>query len=123
MSSRRPVRLFVSALIGATLTITPACVVRARSPVWVVDVAPPPPRSTGVMVARPGHVWIEGNWAWVDGRWFWQQGRWERERMGHVWLPGAWIHASGRWHWRAGRWDRHHDRRPPPSRARVRDHR
>jgi len=98
------------------LTTTPACVIRARSPVWVVDVEPPPPRPV-VVAPRPGYVWIEGNWEW-DGHWRWRDGYWERERAGHVWIGGRWVRSGNHWNWHAGRWQPHNQPRPQ-----VRDHR
>lgn len=111
------------AMVAPLLTATPACVFRARSPVWVVDVEPPPPRPHTVTF-RPGYVWVEGAWEW-DGNWRWRDGYWVRERAGHAWIHGRWERQGNRWHWHQGRWearaevrDRRHDPRPQ-----VRDHR
>lgn len=117
------IKLLSSFLVAASLGVAaPACVVRGTGAMWVVDVEPPPPRATATIVARPGFVWIEGNWIWIEGRWTWRDGYWERDRPGHVWVQGAWIHRGGRWHWRDGRWDRGPRQRPAP-RPQVRDHR
>jgi hypothetical protein len=125
MMTRSP-RFLVLVLLIALLGGAPGCVVRAR-PVWVVDVAPPPPRAQ-VVHPRRGLVWIEGHWEWVGGRWVWRDGYWVRDRPTHVWTAGVWVQVGGQWRWRPGHWTergRVRDHRSPArnDRPRVRDHR
>ncbi len=94
------------------------CVVHGR-PAYV-ETAPPEPQYEEVY-ARPGYVWIRGNWDWDDGRWQWRRGHWEAERRGYVWRDGRWENRGGRYYWTEGRWEA--GNYPQNNGVIIRDHR
>lgn len=107
MRTTKRTRALRASLLGAVLAavtagLLPGCIIAAR-PAYVVDISPPPPRHVHV-VARPGHVWVDGRWAYVSGGWQWYDGYYVAERPGYVYVGGRWDHHGGRYHWREGAW-------------------
>jgi hypothetical protein len=56
--------------------------------------APPAPREEKYD-ARPGSVWVRGQWDWKGGKWEWVAGHWERERAGKKWRDVRWEQRDG----------------------------
>lgn len=51
---------------------------------------PPPPLQVENPGARPGYVWMPGNYRWIDGRYVWYAGRWEQARPCKRLVAGQW---------------------------------
>lgn len=81
--------------------------------------APPPPRAEKVD-ARPGFVWIPGEWDWRDDNWEWVPGHFERERAGKRWNPSRWEQRDGKWARLEGGWLDNDAPTPPPAPAESR---
>jgi YXWGXW repeat-containing protein len=84
--------------------------------------AAPPARLAERVQARPGYVWIGGQWEWRDGQWAWVAGRLEAERVGSRWREARWESRNGRWELVAGGWEvnpvsPYPTSAPPPLRA------
>lgn len=78
----------------------------------VVPDAPPPPRPETIRGdARPGVVWVDGQWERVDGAWRWARGGWvfppsgarftayrvRRNAAGDLeFAPARWTDANGK---------------------------
>ena len=88
--------------------------------------APPPPPATGPreappsprderMAARPGYVWVRGQWDWKGGKWEWQAGHWERERAGKRWRESRWEPRDGTYVRIEGDWEDASAPSPPPN--------
>lgn len=56
-------------------------------------------------MARPGYVWIEGDWIARGGRYYWREGHWAR-RNNRVWIQGDWQPRGNGYYWRRGHWRR-----------------
>jgi hypothetical protein len=67
--------------------------------------APPPPRPEKPEAARPGFVWIAGEWDWRGDKYEWVAGHWERERAGKRWRTSRWEQRDGRWTRTPGDWE------------------
>lgn len=80
--------------------------------------APPAPRAERAG-ARPGFVWVTGEWDWKNGKWEWTNGRWEKERRGKRWREARWEKRGDIYERVNGDWidgpasDR--PRQPPPA--------
>lgn len=73
---------------------------------WEDRGAPPQAREERV-VARPGFVFVRGQWEWDEWKdeWVWQPGHWERERRGKRWRDHRWENQGGEWVRVDGGWD------------------
>jgi WXXGXW repeat (2 copies) len=92
-----PLFLATASLLAAPLST--GCTAHGE---LVVD-EPPAPREE-VVEARPGFVFIHGNWQRRGGQWEWRAGRYERERPGHAWVEGRWEPRGNGRVWVEGRW-------------------
>lgn len=68
--------------------------------------APPPLRVERIGVARPGHVWVGGNWRWDRGRYIWGAGYWAPARVGYRHERGRWVACGRHWCFHDERWVR-----------------
>ena len=92
--------------LGLALVLAPllGCGVHAQGYPYGVFQAPPPPH-VEVVDARPGYIWVNGEWSWSKGEWHWQGGHYEAKRPGKVWEQGQWEkRGKGAWFWREGNW-------------------
>ena len=95
-------------LLTAALTAVPLCApaqvsININVP-GLVAMAPPPPRYEVVPVARPGYVWVPGNWQYRESAYGWRPGYWEPARPDFVYAPGRWVQADGGWRWVEPSW-------------------
>ncbi|MDQ6917433.1 MAG: YXWGXW repeat-containing protein [Pseudomonadota bacterium] len=93
-------------LVGMLATSAALVSLPSLARVYVVEVAPPPPRVEVVPAPRVGYVWAPGYWGWRGHRHVWVNGNWVRERRGYHWEPHHWVERNGRWHFEEGRWHR-----------------
>jgi len=75
--------------------------------------APPPPREEKYD-AKPGFVWVRGQWDWKAGKWEWVAGHWERERAGKKWRETRWEQRDGAYARIEGEWVEASAAEPPP---------
>jgi hypothetical protein len=68
-------------------------------------VEPPALRVETVPEARPGYVWVDGNWGWAHSKYNWHHGHWVRERHGYHYVPARWERDGHRWRYYDSRWD------------------
>jgi hypothetical protein len=66
--------------------------------------APPALKQEAAPAARPGFVWVAGEWDWKNGKYEWVSGHWEREQTGKQWRPSRWEQKDNRWTRVAGGW-------------------
>ena len=80
---------------------------QARAFVGVsVGFPPPVPRVEGIVVARPGRVWVPGYWGWTGVRYAWRGGYWTFARPGYRYRPARWVRTGPAWRFHAGYWMR-----------------
>jgi hypothetical protein len=73
----------------------------------VPNAPPPPPRAETRPQARPGQVWVPGNWQWrPQSGYVWVAGHFESRRPGQIFVPAHWSQVNGSWQMTPGRWMR-----------------
>jgi hypothetical protein len=77
----------------------------ARTVIYA-NVEPPAMRVETVPAARPGYVWVGGNWGYTHHKYRWHGGHWVRARHGYHYAPARWERDGNRWRYYDGRWDR-----------------
>jgi hypothetical protein len=88
-----------AALLSAA--VLPACM--AGGTAYVAEDDPPAPQEE-VATARPGFIYIHGNWQRDGGRWAWHSGRYEAERSHQRYVEGRWERQGNRRIWVQGQW-------------------
>lgn len=98
------VSLLLAGVATATVPALSGCTGTGRAYVVADYEDRPPPMREEYVSARPGFVWVHGNWHRDDGRWRWHAGHWERQRAGYVWRDGRWTRNGRNWVWIRGTW-------------------
>ena len=70
---------------------------------YVVSSDPPPPREE-VVTARPGYIYVHGNWRRESGNWRWHEGHYEAERPHQRYVEGRWKRNGDQRIWVEGGW-------------------
>jgi hypothetical protein len=91
------------ALLGALVTVAPACAERGR---LYVRFGPPAPIVEVREVAPgPEFIWIDGYHRWDGNGFIWIRGHWERPPYRRaVWERGHWEQDRRGWFFVDGRW-------------------
>jgi len=87
--------------VGAALAVAPATGCAGEA--YVVETAPPPPRSE-VVHYRPGYFWVNGYWERVGRYWRWQGGYYVRERPNYVYVQPRWERRGNTYVYIRGEW-------------------
>lgn len=96
-------------LLGAAIALAGVGTIgsnaNARTVIYA-DVEPPAVRVETVPAARPGYVWVNGDWGYTHHKYRWREGHWMRARHGYHYTPSRWERDGNRWRYYDGRWDR-----------------
>jgi hypothetical protein len=73
----------------------------------------PPARRVERYDARPGQVFVPGNWEWRNGTHVWVDGHYIAERKGYHYEPDRWVqHDNQKWTNQRGGWGRDVEGKP-----------
>jgi len=71
----------------------------------------PPARRVEAFDARPGQVFVPGNWEYRNNKHEWVAGHYVAERKGYHYQPDRWVqHDNQKWTNQHGGWSRDEDK-------------
>jgi hypothetical protein len=91
--------ILAAALVSGVGILPAGCAGEA----YVVSSDPPAPREE-VVTARPGYIYVHGNWHREGGNWRWHEGHYEADRPHQRYVESRWERRGDRRIWVEGGW-------------------